>query len=83
MGAAQPQMPAWRTITTRLATRPRRPIVLTVDEGYGGQPQKRTTLTFDRATAAIEKAERSTSLSAGRRVCVRGCALRTPARSMA
>ena len=46
---AQQQVPAWRTMTTRLATSAKAPIVLTVDEGYGGQPQKRTTLTVDRA----------------------------------
>ena len=54
---AQQQMPAWRTMTTRLATSAKAPIVLTVDEGYGGQPQKRTTLTVDRATATVAKAE--------------------------
>jgi uncharacterized iron-regulated membrane protein len=43
------------------------PIVLTVDKGYGGQPQKRQTLTIDRATASIAKTETYASLSAGRR----------------
>jgi uncharacterized iron-regulated membrane protein len=66
--AAQLQVPAWRTISTRLATSARAPIVLTVDEGYGGQPQKRQTLTIDRATAAIAKNETFESLSPGRRV---------------
>ena len=65
--SAQAQVPAWRTMTTRLATSDRAPIVLTVDEGYGGQPQKRQTLTIDRATSAITKNETFESLSAGRR----------------
>ena len=65
--AAQAQVPAWRTISTRLAISVRAPIVLTVDEGYGGQPQKRQTLTIDRATASIAKRETFASLSAGRR----------------
>ena len=65
--SAQAQVPAWRTMTTRLATSERAPIVLTVDEGYGGQPQKRQTLTIDRATGAITKNETFESLSAGRR----------------
>ena len=65
--AAQAQVPAWRTISTRLATSERAPIVLTVDEGYGGQPQKRQTLTIDRATATITKNETFAQLSAGRR----------------
>ena len=66
--AAQQQLPAWRTMTTRLAASLSAPIVLTVDEGYGGQPQKRTTLTIDRATARVAKAEAFENLSAGRRL---------------
>ena len=60
-------VPAWRTITTRLATNAKAPIVITVDEGYGGQPQKRSTLTFDRNSAAVIKTETFDQLSAGRR----------------
>jgi uncharacterized iron-regulated membrane protein len=65
--AAIAEVPAWRTITTRLATSEKAPIVITVDEGYAGQPQKRRTLTFDRATATIAKHEGFENLSAGRR----------------
>ena len=65
--AAIVEAPAWRTITTRLATQENAAIVVTVDEGYAGQPQKRRTLTFDRATAAIAKNEGFEHLSAGRR----------------
>ena len=65
---AQQQIPAWRTMTTRLATSAKAPIVLAVDEGYGGQPQKRTTLTVDRGTATVAKAESFENLSAGRRL---------------
>jgi uncharacterized iron-regulated membrane protein len=57
------EVPAWRTITTRFATNATAPLVLTVDEGYGGQPQKRNTMTFDRATGAVTFDQ----LSAGRR----------------
>jgi uncharacterized iron-regulated membrane protein len=60
-------VPAWRTITTRLAASEDAPIVITVDEGFAGQPQKRRTLTFDRATAAIAKDDAFENLSAGRR----------------
>jgi uncharacterized iron-regulated membrane protein len=66
--AAQSQIPAWRTMTTRLATTSTAPVVITVDEGYGGQPQKRTTFTVTRATGLVGKAENFQSLSAGRRV---------------
>lgn len=65
--AAQSQIPAWRTMTTRLATSPKAPVVITVDEGYGGQPQQRTTFTIDRANATVVKTEDFQSLSAGRR----------------
>jgi uncharacterized iron-regulated membrane protein len=65
--AAVDAVPAWRTITTRLATVATAPIVLTVDEGYGGQPQRRHTLTADRESGAILKDETFDGLSAGRR----------------
>jgi uncharacterized iron-regulated membrane protein len=55
-------------MTTRLATNSNAPVVITVDEGYGGQPQKRTTFTITRATGMVAKAEDFQSLSAGRRV---------------
>ncbi|HEX6163934.1 MAG TPA: PepSY-associated TM helix domain-containing protein [Vicinamibacterales bacterium] len=65
--AAQSRVPEWRTMTTRLATTEKAPIVVTVDEGYGGQPQLRTTFTVDRATGDVVKAEDFSSLSSGRR----------------
>ena len=64
----QAQIPRWRTMTTRLATSDRAPVVIAVDEGYGGQPQKRTTITFNRASAAIEKTDLFENLSPGRRL---------------
>ena len=64
---AQAQVPAWRTITVRLAGGPKAPFVFTVDEGYGGQPQKRDTLTVNRS-AEIEKSEKFSDLSAGRQL---------------
>ncbi len=63
---AQAQVPAWRTMTVRLSA-DSRPLALTVDQGYGGQPQKRTTLTVNRS-AEIEKSEKFSDLSAGRRL---------------
>jgi len=64
---ATERIPAWRTITVRLAGNPKTPFVFTVDEGYGGQPQKRDTLTVNRS-AEIEKSEKFSDLSAGRRL---------------
>jgi uncharacterized iron-regulated membrane protein len=65
--AAQSQVPEWRTMTTRLAPSAKAPVVVTVDQGYAGQPQLRTTVTVDRATGEVVKAEDFASLSAGRR----------------
>ncbi|MEY4634923.1 MAG: hypothetical protein RJA55_721 [Acidobacteriota bacterium] len=63
---AQAQVPAWRTMTVRLSA-DSGPLTLTVDQGYGGQPQKRATLTIDRGTGDIARAETFADLSAGRR----------------
>src|SRR5205085_8760616 len=65
---AQSQVPSWRTMTRRFAASARAPVVISVDEGYGGQPQKRTTFTIDRASGAITKAETFGELGAGRRL---------------
>jgi uncharacterized iron-regulated membrane protein len=66
--ASQAQIPNWRTMTTRLATSPKAPVTIAVDEGYAGQPQLRTTFTFNRATGSLEKAENFKSLSSGRQL---------------
>jgi uncharacterized iron-regulated membrane protein len=66
--AAERQVPEWRTMTTRLATSDAAPIVVSVDEGHAGQPQKRTTFTIARASPAIAKTERFENLSPGRRL---------------
>ena len=54
-------------MTTRAAASPAAPIVVIVDEGHAGQPQKRVTLSVDRATAELVTAERFGNSSAGRR----------------
>ena len=66
--AAQSQIPGWRTMTTRFATAAKAPVVISVDEGYGGQPNKRTTFTIDRASGTVTKAEDFSTLTAGRRL---------------
>ena len=66
--SSQAQIPNWRTMTTRLATSAKAPVTISVDEGYAGQPQLRTTFTFDRATGSLEKMENFKSLSSGRQL---------------
>ena len=65
---AQQHAPDWRTITLPLPRTPDAPLTVTVDRGTGGQPQKRATLTIDRATAAVTKSETFDSQSPGRRL---------------
>jgi uncharacterized iron-regulated membrane protein len=64
---ATSEIPAWRTITVRFSPNAQSPWVFIVDSGYGGQPQKRQTLTIDRASSAILKAEAFGNLTLGRR----------------
>jgi uncharacterized iron-regulated membrane protein len=49
---AESQAPGWRSIAIRLPDSARRPVTFSIDMGDGGQPQKRTTLTLDRAGTA-------------------------------
>jgi uncharacterized iron-regulated membrane protein len=66
--AAQAEVPAWRTTSVRLGGPAPAPFVITLDEGYGGQPQYRSTLSLDRASAAIVKSESFDDLGPGRRL---------------
>lgn len=65
--AADAQVPDWRAMTARLAAKADAPFTITIDRGYGGQPQKRGTLTVDRATGAVTSWETFDQLSPGRR----------------
>lgn len=65
--AAEVQVPAWRAISVRLAGPPDAPFALTIDQGYGGQPQKRGTLTVHRTSGAVLSFETFDALSPGRR----------------
>ena len=64
---ARAQVPTWRTMSVRLGGPPSGPVVINLDEGYGGQPQLRRTLTIDRASGAVVKAETFGDLGPGRR----------------
>jgi uncharacterized iron-regulated membrane protein len=66
--AAQGTVPEWRTTSVRLGGPAQAPFVITVDEGYGGQPQYRRTLSVDRASATIVKSESFDDLGPGRRL---------------
>jgi len=66
--AAAADVPGWRSASVRLAGPADAPFVIAMDEGYGGQPQLRTTLTVDRATASIARRETFDDLGPGRRL---------------
>jgi uncharacterized iron-regulated membrane protein len=64
---AQQEVPEWRAASLRLVANVEAPsYVVTMDAGYGGQPQHRTTLTIDRADATVARRERFDDLSPGR-----------------
>jgi uncharacterized iron-regulated membrane protein len=65
MSTAAARMPEWKTISIPL--RPGSPrVVLALDSGDGGQPQKRATLTLDRLTGREIEWEPYSSQSPGR-----------------
>ncbi len=67
IATASTHMPAWKTISVALpaANAPR--VVLTLDSGDGGQPQKRATLTLDRRNGEVVRWEPFSSQSPGRK----------------
>ena len=62
------RVPGWRAISIRVPHGPQASIAYTVDEGYGGQPQFRGTLTVARASGAVERWETFADQSRGRRL---------------
>ena len=60
-------MPEWKTISVALPAPNAPRVVLTLDSGDGGQPQKRATLTLDRRTGETVRWEPYSSQSPGRR----------------
>ena len=64
---AERQMPAWRSLSLALPAPDAPRVVVTVDAGDGGQPQKRATLTLDRRTGEVLRWEPFASQSPGRR----------------
>ena len=57
----------WRPISVCIPVSPEAPLVVNVDRGTGGQPQKRGQLTVDRATGEVKKWEPFEAGTPGRR----------------
>jgi uncharacterized iron-regulated membrane protein len=68
MSRAEQQVEGWRTINLRIPESERAPAVFAIDQGDGGQPQLRSTLTLDRATGDVVTYESFESQSLGRRL---------------
>lgn len=65
---AEQQVSDWQSINLRLPNAADAPLVFTIDQGSGGQPQKRGTLTLDRSTGETRLWEPFSSLTPGRRL---------------
>jgi uncharacterized iron-regulated membrane protein len=68
MSRAEQQVDGWRTINMRIPESDRAPAVFAIDQGDGGQPQLRSTLTLERATGNVVTYESFESQTLGRRL---------------
>lgn len=59
--------PDWATVSFRMTSGDSAPVAFTIDRGTGGQPQYKSTLTFDEQTGAEKAYERFSDQSRGRR----------------
>jgi len=67
-GQAEQQMSGWKSINLRLPTSADAPLIFTIDQGSGGLPQKRATLTLNRTTGEVIRWEPFSSYTAGRKL---------------
>lgn len=65
---AEQQQAGWRTISLRLPSTSDKSATFTIDQGDGGQPQKRAQLTLDRASGEVVRWEPFASYTLGRRL---------------
>ena len=67
---AERQTPGWRSISLQLPKSLDTPVSFSIDEGDGGQPQKRASLALDRATGEVVRWEPFSSFTTGRQLRV-------------
>jgi uncharacterized iron-regulated membrane protein len=65
---AEQQLSGWLSISLRLPSSANAPLAFTIDQGNGGQPQKRAQLTLNRATGEVVRWEPFSSMTLGRRL---------------
>jgi uncharacterized iron-regulated membrane protein len=68
VAAAHGKVDGWRTISMTMPKEADAPVVFNIDRGSGGQPQKRASLTLDRATGAEVKWEPFAAGTTGRKM---------------
>ncbi len=65
---AEQQVSDWQSISLRLPATPDAPVTFTIDQGNGGQPQKRGTLTVDKKSGEVTKWEPFSTNTTGRKL---------------
>ena len=68
VGRATARVPAWRSVTLTLPTKPDAPATFAIDAGMGGQPHKRAELQLDRTTGEEVRWQPFSSGTPGRRL---------------
>jgi uncharacterized iron-regulated membrane protein len=66
--SAEKKVPGWRAINLRIPESARAPVVFAIDQGDGGQPHLRSTLTLSRETGEVVAYESFSGLTLGRRI---------------
>ena len=65
---AERQVADWQSISLRLPNTPAAPLAFTIDQGIGGQPQKRAQLILNQGTGEVVRWEPFSSMTLGRRL---------------
>lgn len=65
---AEQQLSGWQSISLRLPSSGNPPLAFMIDQGNGGQPQKRAQLTLNRKTGEVVRWEPFSSMTLGRRL---------------
>jgi uncharacterized iron-regulated membrane protein len=65
---AEQQVSGWRSVSLRMPTSPDAPLTFTIDQGSGGQPQKRAQLALDSKTGEVTRWEPFSSYTTGRKL---------------
>jgi uncharacterized iron-regulated membrane protein len=64
---AEREVPGWRTINLRLPTAEDKEVTFVIDQGWGGQPQLRSTLTLERGSGKIARLQTFDDQNLGQR----------------